>query len=69
MPCGNSSGPATRPCICPATSRRPRWASKSIPGRVIHGTVDEGDKVKRGQVIAVLDTADLEAQGGVAEPS
>jgi HlyD family secretion protein len=36
--------------------------SFKIPGRVIKRLVDEGDKVKRGQLIAVLDTADLEAE-------
>ena len=33
-----------------------------FPGRVLKLLVDEGDMVKAGQVIAIMDTRDLEAQ-------
>ncbi len=36
--------------------------SFKIPGLVVDRLVDEGDMVKRDQLIAVLDTSDLEAQ-------
>ncbi len=39
--------------------------SFKIPGRVIRRLVDEGDKVHKDQLIAVLDTADLEAQAAL----
>ena len=39
--------------------------SFKIPGHVVERLVDEGDLVKRGQPIAVLDTSDLEAQAAM----
>lgn len=39
--------------------------SFKISGRVMRRLVDEGDKVHKNQLIAVLDTADLEAQAAV----
>ena len=39
--------------------------SFKIPGRVIRRLVDEGEKVHKDQLIAVLDTADLEAQAAL----
>ncbi len=39
--------------------------SFKISGRVMRRLVDEGDKVHKNQLIAVLDTADLEAQAAL----
>ena len=40
--------------------------SFKIPGLVVDRLVDEGDMVKRDQLVAVLDTSDLEAQAATA---
>lgn len=38
-----------------------------IPGRIAKLTVDEGDRVKKGQIIAVLDVPEMDARVGQAE--
>jgi len=43
--------------------------SARIPGRVLEVYVREGDRVRKGQLVARLDTAELEAQVGQAEAS
>ena len=40
--------------------------SPRLPGQIVALKVDEGDKVKKGQVIAVLDDIELRAQVGQA---
>lgn len=38
-----------------------------LPGRVVRVTVDEGSRVRRGQVVVQLDPSDLEAQAAQAQ--
>lgn len=59
------SGPALPPGFAMANGRLEADAvdiDTKFPGRILQLNVDEGDLVKPGQVVAVMDTRDLQAQ-------
>lgn len=59
------SGPALPPGFAMANGRLEADAvdiDTKFPGRILQLNVDEGDLVKPGQVVAVMDTRDLQAR-------